>query len=80
MGRTNFKFEKKHSDEIYVSEYLIPAGMTLFHNLRVFAKVRRDKISSVFTKDRNIYLKNAITDKMPIIFTAEYLLKFKNDF
>ena len=58
-------------DQIFVSEFLIQSRLKLFHQLRLFAKENKDKIEQVFTRNGNIFYKDAKTKQISFVSSSD---------
>ena len=45
--------------QLFVSEFLVQARLRLYHKLRIFSKTNKEKIERVFTRNGNIFYKDA---------------------
>ena len=58
-------------DQIFVSEFLVLLRLKLFHQLRLFAKENKDKIEQVFTRNGNIFYKDAKTKQISFVSSSD---------
>ena len=71
--------KRQRPNGLYVSEFLVPAKLKLFHEVRLFAKTIPETIESVFTKNGLTYYKNKVSRQIGIVENNEsfFLMKTK---
>lgn len=71
--------KRKRPSGLYISEFLIPAKLKLFHQVRLFSKTIPEKIERVFTRNGVIYYKNKMTGQIHIIDNEISFQRLKNE-
>ena len=69
----------KRPDGLYISEFLVPARLKLFHEVRLFAKTVPEKIDRVFTLNVFIYYRHKTTGQINAVDSDKDILKLKDE-
>ena len=71
--------KRKRPNGLYISEFLVPARLKLFHEVRIFSKTIPEKIERVFTRNGVIYYKNKVTGRIHIIDNEVSFYRLKDE-
>ena len=71
--------KRRRPSGIYISEFLIPLRLKMFHDLRIFAK-NIQKIDRVFTRDGLVYFKDNERDKIFHVENEDSLVRIKQEY
>lgn len=70
-GKVISVLKRSRPNGLYISEFLVPIRLKLFHDVRIFAKTIPDKVESVFTRNGFTYYKNKMSGEVNIIENDE---------
>ena len=71
--------KRKRPDGLYILEFLVPARLKLFHEVRLFAKTVPEKIDRVFTRNGFIYYRHKTTGQINTVDSDKGILKLKDE-
>ena len=72
--------KRKRPNGLYISEFLVPNRLKLFHDVRIYAKDYVDQIDRVFTRGEVIFIRNKVTGRIVVIDNNEDFDKVKHEF
>ena len=78
-GKIISVLKRQRPTGVYISEFLIPTRLKLFHDVRLFAKANNDKIDKVFTRNGLIYYRLKTSGQISLLENELNLLKLKQD-